>query len=97
MSVPKNMQGKYDEIASGFGISASTAGNKAGEIRKMFNMNYFNSEWLLPKLIESNPATWMVEVNGYIVDIRRMPLEVQRLAFEKGIIPYVPGDIEGSI
>ena len=82
------------EIASGFGVSPSTAGNKAGEIRKMFDINYFNAEWMLPKSIEKNPAMWMVKVNGYFVDIRRMPLEVQRLAFEKGIIPYVPGERE---
>ena len=81
-----------DEIASGFGIAASTAGNKAAEIRKMFKIDYFNAEWLLPKLIEKNPAIWMIEVNGYLVDIRNMPLEVQRMAFEKGIIPYVPGE-----
>ena len=85
-----------DEIASGFDVSASTAGNKAGEIRNMFKIDYFNAEWVLPKLIEKNPAIWMVKVNGYVVDIRRMPLEVQRQAFEMGIIPYVPGDRESS-
>ena len=81
-----------DEIASGFGISASTAGNKAAEIRKMFKIYYSNAEWLLPKLIEKNLAVWMVEIDGFIVDIRDMPLEVQHMAFKKGIIPYVPGE-----
>jgi hypothetical protein len=33
----------------------------------------------------------MLEVNGYLVDVRRMPLEVQDIAFAKGLIPYVPG------
>jgi len=86
-----------DEIASGFGISASTAGAKAGKIRDMFNISYFNPEWLLPELIESSPMIWMVTINGLIVDIRDMPLEIQRQAFEKGIIPYVPGEREQEI
>jgi len=83
-----------DEIASAFGISASTAGNKAVEIRKMFNISYFNAEWVLPELIEDSPAIWMVMVNGFIVDIRHMPLEIQRQAFEMGIIPHMPGERE---
>jgi len=37
---------------------------------------------------------WMVQVNGFFVDIRDMPLEVQEQAFEKGIIPYIPGEKE---
>ena len=84
-----------DEIASAFGVSASTAGNKAGEIRKMFRIDYFNPEWQLPELIADNPAIWMVTIDGFIVDIRSMPLEIQRQAFDMGIIPYVPGDAEG--
>jgi hypothetical protein len=74
--------------------AGSTAASKAAELRKMFKIDYFNSEWLLPELIEDNPAVWMVMVNGFIVDIRDMPLELQRHAFEKGIIPYVPGEKE---
>jgi hypothetical protein len=80
------------ELASGFGISASTASNKGAEIRKMFHIDYFNSEWLLPKSIEDNPLVWMVQVNGLIVDIRDMSLEIQHEAFEMGIIPYIPAE-----
>jgi hypothetical protein len=34
----------------------------------------------------------MLSVNGMIVDIRSMPREAQEIAFEKGLIPYIPGD-----
>ena len=84
------------EMASEFGISATTAGNKAAEIRKMFNISYFNPEWQLAILIKDNPAIWMVMVDGLIVDIRDAPLELQRIAFEKGIIPYIPGEKEAQ-
>jgi len=85
-----------NEIASGFGISASTAGAKAAQIRDMFDISFFSAEWLLPKNIKDNPAIWMVQVNGIIVDIRTMPLELQYQAFEKGIIPYVPGEEDNN-
>jgi hypothetical protein len=35
---------------------------------------------------------WILKVNGYMVDIRSMPREVQVIAFEKGLIPYIPAD-----
>lgn len=35
---------------------------------------------------------WMISVNGLIVDVRRMPREVQEIAYAKGLIPYIPDD-----
>jgi hypothetical protein len=34
----------------------------------------------------------MLEVNGFITDIRRCPREAQVVAFQKGLIPYIPAD-----
>lgn len=34
----------------------------------------------------------MVQVNGLIVDVRGLPIELQRVAFAKGLIPYVPAE-----
>lgn len=34
----------------------------------------------------------MLEVNGLIVDIRHMPREVQAIAYQKGLSPYIPAD-----
>jgi hypothetical protein len=31
----------------------------------------------------------MAEVNGYLVDLRTMPREVQKIAFEKDLVPYI--------
>jgi hypothetical protein len=36
----------------------------------------------------------MAMVNGLMVDLRNMPREVQEIAFEQGMIPYVPADQE---
>jgi hypothetical protein len=35
---------------------------------------------------------WTLEVNGFLVDVRRAPREVQEIAFKKGLIPYIPAD-----
>jgi hypothetical protein len=32
----------------------------------------------------------MLEVDGFIQDVRTLPLEIQVEAFAKGLIPYVP-------
>jgi hypothetical protein len=34
----------------------------------------------------------VAEVNGILVDLRQMPREVQEIAFDKGMIPYIPAD-----
>jgi len=81
-----------NELAAPFGVSSSTASSKAADIKKMFKIDYFNIEWMLPEYLENNSMIWMVMVNGLIVDIRDMPLDMQQQAFEMGIIPYIPGE-----
>jgi hypothetical protein len=49
---------------------------------------------MLPSLVDQNPLVWMAEVNGVLVDLRDMPRELQVIAYEKGMIPYVPADKE---
>jgi hypothetical protein len=34
----------------------------------------------------------MVSVNGFIMDVRDAPRELQVEAFEKNLIPYIPAD-----
>jgi hypothetical protein len=73
-----------------FGIGESTGQNKSKEIRDLLNMGYMSPAWTLPSRLDDNPRAWFVQVNGLIVDIRHAPIELQRLAFERGLIPYVP-------
>ena len=44
----------------------------------------------LQRRLADNPMVWMLQVNGLMVDIRRAPIELQQLAFEKGLIPFIP-------
>ncbi len=81
---------KSANIYSYFGVGASTGQGKSKEIRDLLNMHQFSSDWMLPSRIEESPLVWMLTVNGMIVDIRNMPLEVQEIAYQKGLIPYIP-------
>ncbi len=83
---------RADEICAAFGISQSTGASKAKLIREAFKMSQFDTTWTLPSRMDSNPLIWMLEVNGFLIDVRHAPREVQAIAFQKGLIPYIPAD-----
>jgi hypothetical protein len=81
------------DVCAAFGVSPSTGGAKARAIADALKLPpAFDPEWTLPSMMDKNPLVWMAEVNGYLVDLRSMPREVQEIAFEKGMIPYIPDD-----
>lgn len=80
------------EVCAGFGVGQSTASAKARVIADALNASRMDPKWMLAGLIDQNPLVWMAEVNGVVVDLRDMPREVQVIAFERGMIPYVPAD-----
>jgi hypothetical protein len=49
----------------------------------------------LPSRLADNPVVWMLEINGLMIDIRQAPPELQRLAYEKGLIPFIPAERDG--
>ncbi len=83
---------RADELCAIFGVAKSTGGNKSKQIHDLLKINLLDPSWTLPSRMDSNPMAWTIIVNGLIVDARSMPYEVQVIAFEKGLIPYVPGD-----
>ena len=58
----------------------------------MLKMHQFDPGWTVPSKLDNNPMVWMVEVNGFAMDIRDLPREAQAIAYEKGLIPYIPAD-----
>jgi len=77
------------DIAEWFDLSKSTAGNKASEVSKLLKLDYTNFEFQLERIIDNNPAVWYLSIDGFIVDVRSMPREIQEQAFEQGLIPYI--------
>lgn len=82
---------RADDLAAAFGLSKSTVGNKAKQIKDILNIGFFDPNWTLPSRMEDNPMAWMISVNGFIIDARSAPRALQEEAYRKGLIPYVPG------
>lgn len=88
---------KLTAIDKAFGVAESTGQGKSALIRKMLKIRQFDWHWLLPSQIDNYPIIWTLNVNGLMMDIRRAPREAQEVAFEKGLIPYIPADRTGRI
>jgi hypothetical protein len=81
---------KPAQIAEGFGIAKTTASNKASEIRRFLNIRVMDPNWTLPGRMGSNPMAWYITVNGFMMDARHAPSDIQVAAYQKGLIPYIP-------
>lgn len=81
---------RADDLAAAFGLSKSTVGNKAKQIKDLLQIGVFDPDWTLPSRIEQNPLAWMITVNGLIIDARHAPRPIQEEAYRKGLIPYLP-------
>jgi hypothetical protein len=84
---------KFPVIDQALRVAQSTGQGKAKEIRRMLKIHKFDHRWTLPSNWESNPLIWTLQdANGFMVDIRQLPAAMQRAAFKRGLIPYVPAD-----
>lgn len=77
-------------MSAQFGIAKSTTSAKAKEVRELLKMSILDPTWTLPSRMDDNPMAWMITVNGFVVDARALPEEIQAIAYEKGLIPYLP-------
>lgn len=81
------------EIALGFGVSESALMSKSKTIREALRLQPLHPAWTLPSRLFENPLVWMVQLsNGIVIDIRMAPYEVQKDAYEQGLIPFIPSD-----
>jgi len=78
------------QIYAFFGTAASTSQNKSKEVRELLGISHASFKWLLPSRLNNNPLIWMVQVNGFFMDARDLPAELQQEAYKRGLIPYVP-------
>jgi hypothetical protein len=81
------------DLCAAFGVSASAGAAKGREIMRMFGIGQLDPRWCLPSKLPDNPLAWFVEINGFVVDARRLPREVQEEAHRRGLIPFVPGEL----
>jgi len=78
------------ELYERVGVSQSTATSKSKQIWDRLNLMHLDPEWCLPSKMGDNLMAWMISVNGFIVDARSLPREIQEEAYRLGLIPYLP-------
>lgn len=83
---------KIADISKAFAVGESTASAKSAIIRNLLQISHLDHEWTLPSRMANSPLIWLLSVNGLMMDIRDAPREAQQVAFEKGLIPYIPAD-----
>ncbi len=83
---------KLAAISKAFGVGDSTGSAKTKAIRTMLKIRPMDPKWTLPSRMDENPLVWILEVNGFLMDVRHCPREAQEVAYEKGLIPYIPAD-----
>jgi hypothetical protein len=66
-----------EQICEYFGTKISSVSNKAREIKDMLNLGYFDSEFSTQRMSESNPLSEMVMVDGFIVRLSTLPIDLQ--------------------
>ena len=74
------------------GVKKTTMGNKGTMVRNLLKIGVFDPEFTHPDLMDDNPLAWTLLIDGLPVDVRLLPVEFQRQAFDMGLIPYVPGE-----
>ena len=81
-----------DELSALVGVPKSTLANKAKLIRDVLHIGLLEPEFCRRELLASSPMAWMISINGFVVDARTMPPDVQAEARRRGLIPDLPAD-----
>ncbi|MFH0925507.1 MAG: DUF6398 domain-containing protein [bacterium] len=78
------------DLCEKFGVGKSTGASKSKIVRDTLKISQMDPNWCLPSKMDDNPLAWQIMYNGFIVDVRSMPLNIQEIAYKKGLIPYIP-------
>jgi len=76
-----------DQLAERLGVVKTTMANNAGLINRTLDIGIFEPDLTRIAMLEQHPVAWLVEVDGFIVDARTLPADVQDEARRRGFIP----------
>ena len=85
-----------DQLSGLTGIPKNTLANKARTIRDVLRIGPLDTGLCRREILERHPMAWLISVNGFIVDARTMPPEIQAEARRKGLIPDLPHSQPGA-
>jgi hypothetical protein len=75
------------ELAVATDVKQTTMAKKAGMINRLLDIGVYEPELTRVAMLEQHPMAWIVEVNGFLVDARQLPEELQEEARQRGLIP----------
>ena len=78
-----------DQLAECLGVVKTTMANKAALINKALDLGVFEPDLTRQSMLEQHPLAWLVEVDGFVVDARMLPPELQDEARRRGLIPDI--------
>ncbi len=70
---------KSEQICDYFGTKLSTVSSKAKLIKDMFDMWHFSPGFSTQRMVDDNPFNNMVMVDGLIVPLDTLPLDLQEM------------------
>jgi hypothetical protein len=82
------------ELSEELGLSTSTLSAKRKLIENALDVGQLDPDYTLPSLVADNPLIWMLEVDGLVMDMRTAPRDIQEAAYDQGLIPYIPADLD---
>lgn len=71
-------------------VKVATMTSKGRLIMDTLKIRTFDLEFSRASMIDQNPMAWLVSLNGFLVDARGLPEELQAACVEKGLIPFLP-------
>lgn len=77
---------RADELCGYFALSASIGAAKSKMIMDVLKIRVADPHWTLPSGLADNSLAWLIQVNGMIVDARKLPKDIQEEAVQGGII-----------
>ena len=69
------------------GVVQTTMANKAGIINRLLDIAIFEPDLTRVAMMGQHPMAWLVADDGFIIDARTLPAELQDEARRRGLIP----------
>lgn len=76
-----------NQLAAHLGVVKSTMANKAALIGETVELGVYEPDLTRRSMLEQHPLAWLVQVDGFLVDARTLPVEIQDEARRRGLIP----------
>jgi hypothetical protein len=85
-----NLQISPNELFAACGVTPNQGGKRSREVVHLLKMQHTVPTWCLPSLLPDHPLVWYILIEDKLVDLRRVPRNLQEVAYEMGQIPYIP-------